>query len=69
MSGQSPLKVPRGLRYLIFRFGEEFKKSLHSRQQLFWICDVYVDFLNLPASWIVLIYFHRIVFPDTREEK
>ena len=36
MSGQSPLKVPRGLRYLIFRFGEAFWKSIHSRQQLFW---------------------------------
>ena len=37
MSGQFPLKVPRGLRYLIFRFWEELKKSLHSRRQLFWI--------------------------------
>ena len=29
MSGQSPIKVLMGLRYLIFSFGEEFWKSKH----------------------------------------
>ena len=29
MSGKSPLKVPRRLRYIIFHFREEFWKSLH----------------------------------------
>ena len=34
LSGQFPLKVQRGLRYLMFCFGEAFRKTIHSRKQL-----------------------------------